>query len=42
VDATIDSGKAYSDLPFSAPMGVHNGIMGVNAAAEAMNLKTKF
>jgi hypothetical protein len=37
VDATMHGGKAYSDLPFSAPLGVHNAIMGLNSATEAID-----
>jgi len=41
VDATWDSGKAYSDLPFSTPMAGHQTIMGVNAAAEVTDINKK-
>jgi len=37
VDATIDGGKAYSDLPFSMSMEGHETMMGVNAAAEGID-----
>jgi hypothetical protein len=37
IDATIDGGGTYKDLPFTAPQEIHQLIMGVNAFIEGID-----
>ena len=41
IDATIDGGGTYKDLPFSAPQEVHQVILAANAVAEANSVIKK-
>ena len=41
VDATVDAGKAYADLPLDMPMEGHQILMGANAVAEGLHAGAK-